>query len=232
MPRKPILLLAFFSLLTLFRTRPELLQWEPGGWAAGSPRPAQPVIPTRGSDLNADNQVEQFKLESGRVFITQEGYPVWTSPPEWDVFAAQIADLNRDGRPEVVMALWRAFQPWPVDSWLPSGGRIAGFHDVKNRSCHIILWGWGNTRYRELWAGSAMAEPVLAFSAADWNNDGRDELMTIESTYASPAQGRAIALWEWNGFGFTLLGRRDTAVSRSVFLLGADHVPLVLIGSG
>jgi|WetSurMetagenome_2_1015567.scaffolds.fasta_scaffold89495_2 hypothetical protein len=232
MPSKPLLLLAFFSLLTIFRSCPELLQWEPGGWAAGSPRPAQPVIPTRESDLNTDGLVEQFKLESGRVSITHGGDPVWTSPPDWNVFDAQIADLNRDGRPEVVMALWREFRPWPVDSWLPSGGRIAGFHDAQNRSCHIILWGWGDTRYRELWAGSAMAEPVIAFSASDWNNDGRDELMTVESSYESPAQGRAIALWEWNGFGFTLLGRRNAAVSRSFFLLDTDNVPLVLIGSG
>jgi hypothetical protein len=229
MPRKPILILAFLSLLTLFRSSPELLQWEQGVWIAGSPRPAQTAIPTRASDLDSDGQVEQFILENGRVTSLRGALPLWATPPEWNVFAAQIADLNRDGRPELVLALWRAFQPWPVDSWLPSGGRIAGFHDARNQSCHIILWGWGGTRFRELWAGSALAEPILAFSAADWDGNGRDELMTIESAYDSPSQGRAIALWEWNGFGFTLMGRRNTAIGKTVFLFDENNAPFLLI---
>ena len=127
------------------------------------------------------------------------------------------------------MAVWRPFEPWPVDAWQPHGGRIAGFHDAQNRSCHIILWGWAETQFRELWAGSALAEPVLAFFAADWDDDGRDELMTVESTYDHPEQGSALALWEWNGFGFSLMDRRNTGPGRFVLLFDEDGLPAVLL---
>ncbi len=74
-----------------------------------------------------------------------------------------------------------------------------------------------------------MAEPVLGFFAADWNADGRDELMTVESTYDFPAQGRAVALWEWNGFGFSLTDRWNTGVGRFVWLMGENGSPAVLL---
>jgi hypothetical protein len=229
MPRQALLLLVLVSLLTTFRSRPMFLRWERGEWVAATPRPAQPIIPTRESDLDADGRIERITFSAGRVTVMRAEEPLWITPPEWEVTAAQMADLNWDGRPEVVLSVWRPGKPWPIDAWLPHGGRIAGFHDAQNRSCHIILWGWGRTRFRELWAGSAMAEPVVGFFAADWDNDGRDELMTVESVYDLPAQGRALALWEWNGFGFSLAGRRRSGIGRYVLLLDERGFPAVLL---
>jgi hypothetical protein len=229
MPRSVLVLLAIFSLLTTFRSPPALLRWEQGRWVAASPRSARPAIPSLEADLDSDGSIERIVTRDGQITVMRDSLRLWTTPPAWDVTMVQMADLNWDGRPEVVMSVWRPFRPWPVDAWFPHGGRIAGFHDARNRSCHIILWGWGGTRFRELWAGSAMAEPVLGFFAADWDNDGRDELMTLESAYELPAQGRAVALWEWNGFGFSLMGRRNTGIGRFVLLVDEYVLPGVLL---
>jgi hypothetical protein len=230
MPRNILVLLALVSLLTTtFRPRPTYLQWERGEWVAGLSRPARPAVPSLEADLDSDGSIERIVARSGQITVMRDALRLWTTPPQWNVFAAQMADLNWDGQPEIVMAVWRPFRPWPIDAWLPHGGRIADFHDAQNRSCHIILWGWGGTRFRELWAGSAMAEPILGFFAADWNADGRDELMTVESAYELPAQGRAVVLWEWSGFGFSRIGRWNTGLRRFVMLKDDGGLPGILL---
>ena len=84
----------------------------------------------------------------------------WQSPEAWKVTEAISADLNRDGMNELVMVVWRAHKPWPIDSFLPSGGRIADFHDRSGSSCHLILVGWDGEKYRELWAGSSLIDQI------------------------------------------------------------------------
>jgi hypothetical protein len=229
MPRSLLVLMVFVSLLTTFRSPPVLLLWERGEWITASPRPTHPPVPLLEADLDSDGSMERIVSRDGQITILRNAARLWSTPPEWEVTLVQIADVNQDGQPEVVMAVWRPFKPWPVDAWLPHGGRITGFHDAQNRSCHIILWGWGGTRFRELWAGSAMAEPVLAFFAADWDADGRDELMTVETAYDLPTQGRAVALWKWNGFGFSLMNRWNTGFGRFVLLQDETGIPGVLL---
>ncbi len=141
----------------------------PQGWTRTvTPQPAL----TRG-DLDGDGKVEVLDLERGRLTILEDGKPDWQSPAGWDVRQASVADLNADGQLEAVLLVWRNFSPWPIDRFLPNPGRISGFQDTRGRSCSIILIGWRDGSYREAWAGSALAEPVKAFAAADLDI-GRD----------------------------------------------------------
>ncbi len=157
------------------------------------------------ADINEDGQPEELTLVDGSARILSGGKVAWQSPKSWQVTQTLIADLNRDGVPEAALLVWRPFRPWPVDEWLPSGGRIETFHDVMGDSCHLILIGWARGQYRELWAGSALAEPVRSFLAADLNGDGLEELVTLEGSYQDPrtAPARVLKVWKWNGFGFS-----------------------------
>ena len=150
---------------------------------------------------------ETLTLTAGRVVIATESKARWQSPPAWQVEQAQITDLNRDGIPEATLLVWRPFKPWPVDTWLPNGGRIESFHDREGRSCHMILIGWKQGSFRELWAGSAMAEPVNNFAVADLVGNDRQVLVTLEGKYDDPPSvpSRRLKVWEWNGFGFTVV---------------------------
>ncbi len=163
------------------------------------------------ADLDGDKLPERLALVAGRAAIWKEDRVLWQSPPAWHVEQAQVTDLNQDGIPEITLLVWRPFKPWPVDTWLPHGGRIEDFHDTNGMSCHIILIGWKQGGFRELWAGSAMANPVKGFRAADLEGDRQQYLVTLEGEYSDPrsAPARRLKVWEWNGFGFTVVNELD-----------------------
>jgi hypothetical protein len=174
-----------------------------------------PVKPPIEADLNHNGSPESLVLADSRLTIYSGRRPVWQSPTGWTVVQAQITDLNQDGTPEATLLVWRRFRPWPVDQWLPHGGRIARFQDGEGNSCQIILVGWHGNEYGELWAGSALAQPVKSFAAADLNADNIQELVTLEGSYVDSrlssgffgglAPAHALKVWEWNGFGFSVV---------------------------
>jgi hypothetical protein len=163
--------------------------------------------PVTQADLDGNGGLEDVSISGGQAQITFSGQVLWQSPAEWQVNQAIINDLNRDGQLEVTFLVRRPFRPWPVDQWLPYGDRIAGFQDRSGQSCNIILIGWSRDRFKEVWAGSSMSEPALAIGVADFDQDGFVELLTLEGSYDDPtsAPAHALKLWEWNGFGFSLL---------------------------
>lgn len=204
-------------------------------YAAGS---FQPVSTTRKStvaprvelaDLDESGQAEQLVLQKGKAEILTAGELRWNSLDGWQVSDARVTDLDRDGHPEVALLVWRAFQPWPIDRVLPHGGRIKAFQDANGMSCHIILIGWKRGAFRELWAGSALAEPLRAFAAADLDGDHRQELIVLESDYydAPQAPARALSVWEWNGFGFTLLARANGMFRGMQIIETQDHQSVI-----
>lgn len=175
------------------------------------PSGTRPVAAETSADFDQDGLPEMLTLTRGRATIQTGSQIRWQSPQTWQVRQALIADLNRDGLPEAALLVWRPFKPWPVDAWLPNGGRINSFHDSSGMSCHIILIGWYLDSFRERWAGSALAEPVNSFAAADLAENGKQYLVTLEGEYDDPpsAPSRRLKVWEWNGFGFTIVSELE-----------------------
>ena len=162
------------------------------------PLPAKPLPPVLQADLDQDGEAEQLVLESNQARLVSKNGTVWKSPDNWQVAQARLTDLNQDGQIELTMLVWRPFKPWPIDAYLPHGGRIQSFQNAQGFSCHLILVGFKGGKYRELWAGSALAEPLHSFSAADVDGDGDQELVALESDYSDPenAPARSLTFWE------------------------------------
>lgn len=162
------------------------------------------------ADLDRDGQAESLTISPCGLGAILSGKTLrWQSPQAWQVRQALIADLNQDGQLEAAFLVWRQFKPWPVDAWLPNGGRLNGFHNSSGLSCHLILIGWFQDAFRERWAGSALAEPIQAFAAADLAISGKQMLVTLDGSYDAPPGSPATQLkvWEWNGFGFTVVAK-------------------------
>ena len=150
----------------------------------------------------------------------------WRSPADWDVKEAFFADLNLDQMPELVMLVWRPFRSWPVDEFMPHGGRIDSFQDNNGKSCQVILVGLRGNEFVELWAGSALAEPLHSLRAADFDGDGLDELAALEYSYDGNPYNASMVLWEWNGFGFSLVARQPG--NYATLLIMQNDPPLLL----
>ena len=206
---RSLLLNSALALCLVAPARLQLFIWEQGALIhAPFPTPLQPINQSNTVDLDNDGQLEQVTLKDSIVTIQRDGSSLWSSPPNWEVKQVEITDLNHDGQPEATLLLWRDFTPWPIDDYLVHPGRIQNFHDRRGDSCHLILIGWRQQAFREIWAGSALIDPLISFATADLDNDGRDELIALESRYDDNlGLNNAITVWYWNGFGFTLLSR-------------------------
>ncbi len=181
---------------------------------AGLQKAAVPAVGQRFemglADMNHDGLFEQVRLADGRAELRQGQATLWASPEGWRVQSARLGDLNRDGQTELILLVWRPWQPWPVDRVLPFGGRIAGFQNAEGMSCHLILIGWKGKAFGERWAGSALVDPLIEIAVADLDGDGQLELAALEGSYADTAENPSgsLTVWAWNGFGFTLVDRR------------------------
>ncbi len=151
----------------------------------------------------------------------------WHSPENWKITEAMQADLNRDGTSEVALVAWRSFAPWPIDRFLPSGGRIAEFQNKDGLSAHLILMDWDGDEYRELWAGSALANPIFDIRAFDIDEDGYEELIALEGDYDAAVETGNITIWQWQGFVFTLLDRIEGNYS-GYAVYQTDQLALIL----
>jgi len=189
------------------------------------------TVPTlRAGDLDGNGTSEALDLTRGRLTIFSGRETAWQSPAEWQITQADIADLNQDGHLEIALLVWRPFRSWPVDQWLPHGGRIADFQNAEGQSCQIILIGWKINGYRELWAGSAMAEPIKFFAAADLDGDNNQELVALEGRYSDSrsALARTLKVWEWNGFGFTVVSTLDGEFN-TITLVQANNKRILIL---
>jgi hypothetical protein len=168
-----------------------------------------PLSVLAGADLNGDGRVETVGLLENSAVIRQNEKIVWSSPAAWQVIQAEMTDLNHDGKDEAALLVYRPYKPWPVDRYLAGVSRTGLFHDAQNRSCQIILIGWKRDRYDEIWAGSALAEPLQHFAVMETNTNHRQALIAFETTYDQHPSGSvdAVSIWNWNGFGFTLESR-------------------------
>ncbi len=106
--------------------------------------------------------------------------------PVYRAFQAGLADLDEDGRVEIILGVWsqvpRHAEPEPHRAVWVLGLRAEGF--------------------RELWRGSALANSLEAFQL--WRNPQAVWLLSLERS-----AGLCISrIYRWTGFGFAAKARR------------------------
>jgi hypothetical protein len=118
-----------------------------------------------------------------------------------------LGDANDDGRGELLLAMWK-----------PDAGGIP-------RS-HPFIIGYRQGIYRTLWGGSALVRPLREVEMADVDGDGARELIVLDEDRPDTSR---VALWDWNGWGFSLRWRSEPGRYRELALLSApgERVPLI-----
>ncbi len=232
--RLPAALIALLALGLLSPAHLSALEWRNGSFSHTElPGSATPEPRLTGADFDGDGSLDLLSVASGLARVISGERLFWQSPAAWEVTEGMVTDLNHDGRPELALLVWRPFAPWPIDRYVPNGGRLSGFHDEAGASCHLILIGWSDGGWREVWAGSALADPLFGIGAADVDGDGNEELVALEGRYDPRHSTRVgnLTLWRWNGFGFNLQARWSGPFSRAEVVRTIEAHPLVLVQS-
>lgn len=166
------------------------------------------------ADLTGDGVPEQIRLEGGRLSIIENGVRAWSSPENWQIHDFDAGDPNDDGREEIIVAFDKISTP---------GSGLAKLQS------HPFLIGYRGGEYREVWGGSAVSEPIREVALGDLNGDRLQELVVIEDRCAAGDQSEAacwdrcelqsIAVWGWNGWGFSRLWRSEIGKLHSLEIL-------------
>lgn len=154
-------------------------------------------------DLTGDGAVERVQRQGERAVIYQDGVEVWKSPPEWRVVDLTLGDPNDDGRSEVLLAFWKQ-------------------DDAGVSRSHPFIVGYRGGYYRELWGGSAVDVPIHEVELADVDGDGMQELIVLEE--AGDGAERAVAVWRWNQWWFSIVWRSPEGAYHDLRLIPNQDV--------
>ncbi|UCC63624.1 MAG: CapA family protein [Anaerolineae bacterium] len=164
------------------------------------------------ADLTGDGVPEQVQRVKEQVIIYHDGVERWRGLPEWRVVDLALGDPNGDGRSELLLALWKP------DA---EGGPRS----------HPFIVGYRQGAYRVLWGGSAVADPILEVELGDVNGDGVQELIVLEEHGGGP--DRAVTVWRWHGWGFSLAWRSPPGRYRDLALIAsqADRPAIISVAA-
>jgi hypothetical protein len=160
-------------------------------------------------DLTGDGVLEQVRLVGEQVIVYHDGAEVWRGLPEWRVADLALGDPNDDGRGEMLLALWKP----------DAGGTLLS---------HPFIVGYRGGAYRVLWGGSAATDPIYEVELGDVDGDGVQELIVLEERDG----GRALTVWRWHGWGFSLAWRSPQGCYRDLTLTPGEMASPAIISVG
>jgi len=160
-------------------------------------------------DLTGDGVLEQVRLVGEQVVVCCDGVEVWRDLPEWRVVDLALGDPNNDGRGEILLALWK---PDAVGVLHNSTGLV--------EVSHPFVVGYRGGTYQILWGGSAVADPIHEVELGDVDGDGVQELVVLEEQ--GDGRNRAVSVWRWHGWGFSLVWRSLPGHYRDLTLIPSE----------
>ncbi|HOQ98667.1 MAG TPA: CapA family protein [Anaerolineae bacterium] len=171
------------------------------------PQSAQPGLFRAGAiDLTGDGVPEQVQLVGGQVAVYQGGAEVWRGPQEWRVQDLALGDADDDGRSDIMLALLKPDAAGVLQS-------------------HPFIVGYRQGAYRVLWGGSAVADPIRELELGDVDGDGVQELVILEERDGA----RAVTVWRWHGWGFSLAWRSPPGSYRDLALIPGEAGPAISV---
>ena len=161
-------------------------------------------------DLTGDGVPERVRRVGEGFVVHRDGVEVWRSPPEWQVVDLALGDPNDDGRGELLLALWKPDTAGVLRS-------------------HPFIVGYRGGVYRILWGGSAVSDPIHEVELGDVDGDNVQELVVLEEQ--GGGLERAVTVWRWHGWGFSLTWRSPPGRYRDLALIpgGAGYPPTISV---
>lgn len=171
------------------------------------------------ADLNNNSLEESYVLKNGSLSVEEDSKIIWQSPEEWWIDDFVLADSNNDGSVNINLSFWRAgsfgtSKPF----WIEENDKEVGNH--------FFVLSLINQEVKQVWGSSRLSNPNCEFKITDIDNDGENDLIVLEGSYEDEiCQGKYLAIWQWNGWGFSNKWRSEEAHFSD---LEADSVDYIL----
>lgn len=137
-------------------------------------------------DLDGDGMDDLVVLE-GRQVMAQVGDIAWLTGDRWQVSDAWVADVTRDGTPEVVLLMWRHGSYGNSRPFWETGADLAFVQ-------HLCVTRWEAGALQPVWESSDLGFEAASLSVDD---DGLVHLVQRDG---------ADTVWMWPGWGFERVG--------------------------
>ncbi len=150
------------------------------------------------ADLDNDSFFENYDLKNGRLTIKENDKIIWQSPRNWWIDDFILADSNNDGVVDINLSLWKSGSFGTSKPFWVKENDLS----VKN---HFFVLDFSRGTIKQFWGSSNLVKPNCAFKIADVDSDKKNDLVVIEGDYSQKpkCQGNYLAIWKWNGWGFS-----------------------------
>ncbi|HSR89111.1 MAG TPA: CapA family protein [Candidatus Udaeobacter sp.] len=175
-------------------------------------------------DIDNDGKLEELTLQDGKLKISQEGKTIWESSNGWWVDDFSVADSNNDGIIDINLAVWKSgnfgnSKPFWIKENDPS---------IKN---HFFVFDIMSGIMKPIWQSSNLAAPNCEFKIADIDGDNKQDLVVLEGDYSqkSSCSGNYVAVWKWNGWGFSNEWRSDEGNFRNLRIENTNNKQDIIV---
>jgi hypothetical protein len=169
-------------------------------------------------DLDRDGRAERVVLDTRQdpsLAVWRENHRLWHGVPRrWEPWKLRTADVDGDGRREIVVGLWKSTRFFP-----------------RPHNCLFVYRFDGRTVHPR-WLGSALSKPFLDFAFSNLDDDRADELIAVEITRN---RKHCLVVYSWSGFGFVADWQRgswtqarllETNQGRIMLIADSQRIPL------
>ena len=139
-----------------------------------------------------------YSLKNGQMTISEKSKIIWQSPSDWWIDDFVLADSNNDGITDINMSVWK-----PGDFGISKPFWVKeNDMSIKN---HFFIFDLVDGVMKPIWQSSNLEAPNCKFAIADIDGDGKNDLVVNEGNYSQKPEcnGNYIAVWKWNGWGFS-----------------------------
>lgn len=170
------------------------------------------AVKTAELDIDGDLIDERFELGKGVLSVQKNGELLWQSPDDWWVHDFVLADSTGDQKININMSVWKQGSFGPSRPfWQEDDSAIGN---------HFFVYEFFAGRLVPVWQSSRLDAPNCAFDIFDIDGDGQNELIVVEGEYTPDysCDGEYLAVWKWNGWGFSNNWRSGKGVMDLIIL--------------
>jgi len=148
-------------------------------------------------DIDGDGKIEKAIIKNNILYIHNDNQVIWQSNPEWRVENVILADIDNDGKIDIITSVWKMGKYGPdLPFWIKE--------NINEWGNHLFIYKWEDNGVKLFWGSSTIDAPIKEMAVEDVNNDGQNDLVVLEGDYQEPVDELAdyLTVWHWDEWSF------------------------------